>query len=283
MKTTCSINILSKFLLIVTVCILCSSMKPAFAQTLTYPNYSYTVDKKYIKSYWTATKNIATGPARWKGKQWGIAAGVITAGIVLYIYDDDIRVFFQEHQSQGLDNASKYFFEPWGNGIYPAVLLGSLYIYGLASKKHKARQIALGGTQAIILTGITTQLVKHLTHRHRPYQDEPPNPRLWEGPFKGWEYTSFPSFHTSTAFSLASFLASVYKDKIWVGILSYGIATGVGLSRIYENEHWASDVLIGAALGYGIGKTIFLLLDDQSKLSMGISNTGGISLVYHLK
>lgn len=226
---------------------------------------------------------MVTGPARWKGKEWGITAGVVTAGVVLYIYDDDIRAFFQSYDSQALDDVSKYVFEPWGNGIYPALLLGSMYVYGLAAKKPKARQIALGGTQAIVLTGITTQLIKHLTHRHRPYQDEPPNPRLWEGPFKGWEYTSFPSFHTSTAFSLASILASVYKDKIWVGILSYGIATGVGLSRIYENEHWASDVLIGAALGYGIGKTIFYLMDDQSKLSMGISETGGISLVYHLK
>lgn len=253
------------------------------AQNPSFENYSYKPDKEYFKSYWTATKKIVTGPARWKGKEWGIAAVTVTAGLALYIYDDDIRVFFQDHQTSGLDNASKYFFEPWGNGIYPAALLGGFYIYGLAAKDNNARQIALGGMQALVLTGISTQLIKHLTHRHRPNQDTPPNPRLWEGPFKGWEYTSFPSSHTSTAFALASFMSSVYKDKIWVGMLSYGIATGVGLSRIYENEHWASDVLVGAALGYAIGKTIFYMMDGNSNLSMGISDTGGISLVYHIK
>ena len=253
------------------------------AQNPSFENYSYKPDKAYFKSYWTATKKIVTGPARWRGKEWGITAGVVATGIVLYIYDDDIRIFFQKYRTTELDNASKYVFEPWGNGIYPAALLGGFYIYGLAAKDNKARQVALGGAQALILTGISTQLIKHLTHRHRPYQDTPPNPKLWEGPFKGWEYTSFPSFHTSTAFALASVLSSVYKDKIWVGILSYGMATGVGLSRIYENEHWASDVLIGAALGYAIGKTIFYVMDGKSNLSMGISNTGGISLVYHIK
>ncbi|MCF6170776.1 MAG: phosphatase PAP2 family protein [Bacteroidales bacterium] len=251
------------------------------AQLNSFPRYSYKPDKEYFKSYWTATKNIATGPARWKGKQWGAAAGVVVTGVVLYIYDDDINAYFQQRQTTGKDNVSKYVFEPWGSGLYPAVLLGGFYIYGLAADNHKARQIALGGAQVFVMTAVSTQIIKHLGHRHRPYNDEPANPRLWEGPFKGWEYTSFPSGHTSTAFALASFFSSVYKDKIWVGILSYGIATGVGLSRVYDNKHWASDVLAGAALGYAIGKTVFFLMDGRSNLSMGVSNTGGVALVYH--
>ncbi len=251
------------------------------AQKLSFENYSYKADKEYFKYYWTATKRIATGPVNWKGKEWGIAAGVLTAGIVLYIYDDDIRVFFQDHQTPGLDNTSTYFFEPWGSGIYPAALLGGFYIYGLSAKDKKARQVALGGVQALILATVSTQIIKHITHRHRPYQDEPPNSRLWEGPFTGWEYTSFVSGHTTRTFAMASLFSSIYKDKIWVGILSYGIATGVGLSRIYENEHWASDVLIGAALGYAIGKTVFFLMDGHPNLSMGISNSGGVSLVFN--
>lgn len=279
MRKRIEINLRPYFLYFVVGLLLASSLHLS-AQLNSFPNYSYKPDKEYFKSYWTATKKIATGPVRWKGKEWGIAAGVVATGVVLYIYDDDINTFFQERRTPGKDNVSKYVFEPWGSGLYPAVLLGGFYIYGLAAKNHKARQIALGGTQVFVLTAVSTQIVKHLSHRHRPYQDEPPNPRLWEGPFKGWEYTSFPSGHTSTAFALASFFSSVYKDKIWVGILSYSIATGVGLSRIYDNKHWATDALVGAALGYAIGKTVFYLMDGRSNLSMGVSNTGGISLVY---
>ena len=149
-------------------------------------------------------------------------------------------------------------------GFYPAILIGGFYVYGLSTKNLRSRQIALGATQTFVMSGITVQILKMLTHRHRPYHDDPPNPRLWEGPFTGFEYNSFPSGHSITAFALASFFSSVYKDKIWVGVLAYGIAGGVGLQRLYAGEHWASDVLIGAALGVGIGKTVFHSMNKNS-------------------
>ena len=189
----------------------------------------------------------------------------------------------QRNPSQAKDDVSKYSFEPWGNGLYPAFLLGGFYVYGLAAKKHLPRQVALAGAQVFIMTAISTEIIKQITHRHRPNQDEIPNPRLWEGPFKGWQYDAFPSSHTSTAFALATLISSVYRDKIWVGILSYGIATGVVWSRVYDNKHWASDVFIGAALGFAIGKTVYHVMQGKTNLTLGFSDTGGVALVYHLK
>jgi membrane-associated phospholipid phosphatase len=78
-------------------------------------------------------------------------------------------------------------------------------------------------------------------------------------------------------------MQQVYKDKLWVGILSYGLATGVGLSRVYDNVHWSSDVLVGAALGFAIGQSVYKLMIKESKLQMGLSENGGISLVYKIK
>lgn len=252
------------------------------AQENYFQNYSYKPDKAYFKSYWTVTKKIPTGPARWKAGEWIAFSGIVAGGAVLYAFDDDIRKFIQRNPSHGLDVTAAYVFEPFGSGLYPAVLLGGFYIYGAAAKDKRAKQIALGGVQVFVMTGITTQIIKHLTHRHRPYQDNPSNPRLWEGPFTGWDYTSFPSGHTSTAFALASFISSVYKDKIWVSIVSYTLATGVAWSRVYENKHWPSDVLIGAALGFAIGKTVYHVMEGKTRLTLGISDYGGISLVYHL-
>ena len=133
------------------------------------------------------------------------------------------------------------------------------------------------------MAGITTQIIKQLTHRHRPYQDNPPNPKNWDGPSTDWKYTSFPSGHTATAFALASLFSSVYRDKAWVGILSYTIATGVAWQRIYDNKHWPSDVFLGAALGFAIGKTVYHVMQGKTNLTMGISDTGGVSLVYHFQ
>ena len=254
-----------------------------YAQVNDFKNYSYKPDKEYITSYWTVTKNIVTGPARWNKKEWIITGSIIAGGALLYAYDDEIRDAFQRNKSTGLDNFSKYAIEPWGSGLYPAILFGGYYIYGLAANDHKARQIALGGTQAFVMAAISSQILKHIFHRHRPSQDSPPNPYLWEWPFKGWNYTSFPSGHTTAAFAIAAMMQQVYKDKLWVGILSYGLATGVGLSRVYDNVHWSSDVLVGAALGFAIGQSVYKLMIKESKLQMGLSENGGISLVYKIK
>jgi len=254
-----------------------------FGQSYDFANYSYKPDKQYIKSYWTTTKKIATGPFHWKNKDWKIAGTVVVVGAALYIFDDDIRSIFQSNQSNALDFASKYIFEPLGSGIYPAVLFGGYYVYGLASDNIKSRQIVLGATQAFLMAAVSAQVLKNVFHRHRPYQDTPPNPYLWEGPFGDWSYTAFPSGHTTAAFAIATLMASVYKDKPWIGVLSYGLATGVGLSRVYDNMHWSTDVFIGAALGFAVGKTVYNIMAKDSKFSMGISDNGGISVAYRIE
>jgi len=270
------------FLLFFFALFLLSTQLKLSAQTPAFESYAYKVDKTYLKSYWTVAKKIPTGPARWKTAEW-VAMGVILAGgTIVYIYDNQIREFIQRSPSLAKDNTATYFFEPWGSGLYPAALLGGFYIYGLTAEDLRARQIALGGVQAFIMSGLTAEIIKQLTHRYRPYQSDPANPRLWDGPFTGFEYTSFPSGHTTTAFAIASLVSSVYKDKIWVGILSYGIASGVAWSRVYQNQHWPSDVFIGAALGFAIGKTIYHVMQGKTNLTMGISDTGGVALVYHL-
>lgn len=254
-----------------------------YSQATDFNNYSYKPDKEYFKSYWTATKKIATGPSHWKKKEWIIAGSVAVVGVTLYIFDDEIRQVFQENKNDNLDFASKYVFEPLGSGLYPAALFGGFYIYGLTAKNKLARQIALGGTQAFVMAAVSSQVLKHIFHRHRPSQDSPPNPYLWEGPFNGWDYTAFPSGHTTAAFAIASMMSKVYKDRIWVGILSYSLATGVGLSRVYNNVHWPTDVLIGAALGYAIGQTVYSIMSHDSKFSMGVSDIGGISIAYRIE
>ncbi len=68
------------------------------SQSVDFKNYSYKIDKDYVKSYWTATKKIATGPIHWKQKEWIIAGSVVVAGAALYIYDDDIRKTFRKNK-----------------------------------------------------------------------------------------------------------------------------------------------------------------------------------------
>lgn len=60
---------------------------------------------------------------------------------------------------------------------------------------------------------------------------------------------SFPSGHTSTTFSTATFLQRRYGWK--VGVPAYVVASYVGWGRVYAKKHHWWDVLAGAAIGAG--------------------------------
>lgn len=59
---------------------------------------------------------------------------------------------------------------------------------------------------------------------------------------------SFPSGHTSTAFSMALLLATVMRRRIWAYLLPL-IAFLVGYSRIYLAQHFPIDVCAGILIG----------------------------------
>jgi len=80
-----------------------------------------------------------------------------------------------------------------------------------------------------------------------------------ERPGEAWSFDSFPSGHTSIAFSGASFLQKRYGWKY--GIPAYALATFTGYSRVYAKKHDIIDVLAGATIG--IGSTYLLKFRTQ--------------------
>lgn len=59
---------------------------------------------------------------------------------------------------------------------------------------------------------------------------------------------SFPSGHTSTAFTLALLLCSIQRNRIWCLVLPL-VALVVGYSRIYLGQHFLTDVSAGVVIG----------------------------------
>ncbi len=134
-----------------------------------------------------------------------------------------------------------------------------VYLIGRAGGNRRVEALGLHSVESILLADVLGGGIKLLAGRQRPFVDtkNPYNFQLWRG-FSGYQYQSFPSGHTTTAFAFASTLTR--ESQFWwphatwyVGTVFYGGATLVGLSRIYNNQHWASDVMAGAAIGTLVG------------------------------
>lgn len=228
----------------------------SFAQdSVVYP-YSR-LSMPFIRSGFSDAGRIVLVPGNWRGKEWAGFGVIAAGGIGLYLADEKIRDFSQRHQGTIPGKAAKYLFEPWGSGMYSAPLVGGLYLAGRVSGDDRLSATALSAGKAAVISSVFVQLTKQLTHRHRPYQDNPANASHWDGPFSEWRYSSFPSGHSTLAFSIATVFASEYRQSRWIPALSYLLATGTALSRIYDDKHWASDVLIGSAFGYACGRFIW--------------------------
>jgi len=151
-------------------------------------------------------------------------------------------------------------------GPYEVYTLLTLGTTGFVFKKTKLTTTTFLATQAYLTGAAVETVVKFLTGRQRPdfYTTEAriASP-TFHGPFYkvkdiqgGYVSGSFPSGHTTVAFAAATVFAKEYKDIPMVPIISYSVATLIGLSRLTENRHWATDVLAGAALGYLSGRQV---------------------------
>jgi len=240
------------------------------------------VNKSYIKSYWADTKGLITNPAHWSTGEWITAGAVVGTTAILFTQDEAIATYFRGLPENNFEQVNKYFYDPFGKMYYTIPLMGAFYIYGAAAHKTKPKVVAMDFVKASLYSGVIVTLIKHATHRHRPYQTDPLNAHLWDGPSTDdWGRTSFASGHTIMAFTFASVIGTHYKKTIWVPILSYGLATLEGYSRMRADKHWASDVFVGAAFGYAIGT--FVVNQDHCKIQVNpiiSSNYTGLGFSY---
>lgn len=206
---------------------------------------SLNLNRDYLNSYWQNSRHLVTAPVRWNGKQLLTFASLGGITVAISAADRNVSTFFQENQTVGLSRVSTYGLEPLAN-YYAFFTIGALMVHGLTNDNNKGSATAMMAIQSYLISGLLVKAPKYLFGRIRPNAWWDPEPNEWYGPGNG---KSFPSGHTTSAFSVASVVAYQYRDKPWIPIASYGLATLVGVSRLYDNKHWVSDVFAGAVLG----------------------------------
>ena len=221
-------------------------------RTSSQKNEPVVLNKEYVTGYWTDTKNILTSPARWDSSDWLEASLVLGTAVGLYTQDDNIKNWVQKKKNTTTANLADDTKKIYLISLPAAVGLG---VYGYAASDDKAKTTFLLSTESFVITGAFVQILKRTTGRHRP--DTGDSHDTWSGPVlsgKG-DHLSFPSGDASTAFSIATVVATEYDNWI-VPPLVYGISTLVALGRVHNNAHWSSDVFVASAIGYFTGKAV---------------------------
>jgi hypothetical protein len=122
------------------------------------------------------------------------------------------------------------------------VLLGAAtttYIVGRTKDEPKVSHVGMDLIQALLISELMTQTLKHATNRERP---------------DGSDDTSFPSGHAADTFAFAT---AFERHMGWkYAVPAYVFSSYVAISRLPANRHWLSDAVFGSAVGIIAGRTV---------------------------
>ena len=247
--------------------------------------------KTYFILLGSNIKQTFTKPFHMKKRDWQHLGKFAVAAVALGFADEPIQrnMLTLRNKSSFVRTSGKYITN--FGFLYEFYALGAFGAYGVIFKSEKVKNTTLLATQAVITSALVEATVKTLTGRTRPnyyggtQEAEPkflgPLGNLSKDATGKRSNSSFPSGHTTAAFAAATVFAVEYKNKPYIPIIAYSIATLVGVSRISENKHWATDVFTGAALGYITGKQIAFNYHRYAKIKNGEKRKNAVMLNLH--
>ncbi len=197
-----------------------------------------------------------------------VAALAVAGGLTLF--DEDLRLSMQRHRSSSGDDVAGLL-DFYAHPVSLALLSGLLWGEGELSGVETRSQTGRMGVEAVVLAEALTFGIKVAAGRERPANGG--NAGQFQPLTLNDRHDSLPSAHTSGAFALASVLRR-RTQSLSLAIVAYGLAGGVGLSRIYRDDHWASDVLFGGIIGELAGRYV-VSHGEARHLFWGILPYGG--------
>lgn len=136
-----------------------------------------------------------------------VLAGFGAATVAMFPLDRHLASVIRDERliaNKDLRRAASAFRFFGGSG--PFIIGGSMYVVGRAARVPRMADLAVHGTEAVVVGIGTSVVLKTILGRGRPYISADTNPtnfKLGRG-FRSTSYQSFPSGHSTAAFSPAS-------------------------------------------------------------------------------
>lgn len=200
------------------------------------------------------------------------------------LFDDAVRDGLRARDPGARDAVRAISDITLGVAIAETALLDCLILPLADGSPDVAAQLTLMNAQAFSLSILITTLLSKAVARARPTVADCKRDPTFDPLCKSSTYASFPSFHTSTAFTAAGLTCvhhaylPIYGSKPWETAAcaeSIVLATATGVFRIVGDRHYTTDVLLGAAIGFSLGYVYPWLLhyrfDAESRASRSAS------------
>jgi len=155
-----------------------------------------------------------------------------------------------------------------GNAFAAGPAVAGLLLLGRKSDDARFRSFTYSLAQGYLLNQTVVTGIKFAASSRRP---------------NGKNSLSFPSGHTSGAFTWATIVDRYYGKK--AGIPAYLAATYVGFSRLDDRSHRLTDVVAGAAIGYIVGRTVSRRANPERRFrwNIAVPPGGGVGLSMQYK
>ncbi len=190
-----------------------------------------------------------------------ILATALSLGTVVFANDREVMDFVQDNKTTTTEKITALGNIMGREAIAP--IAAGAYFIGAVLDNGKLKQIGLFTVATGLATQIVTEAFKKSFQRMRPNASDSPYDFFED------HNNSFFSGHTSGAFSLATVIAEVYKDKPIVPVLAYGVAALTAYARMHDQKHWATDVMAGAVAGHLVTKILIRTLEKSERTGSG--------------
>ena len=174
--------------------------------------------------------------------------------------------YFRDHSKPAIHEVG----DVMGNLFFAGPAVGAAFVAGRFSEDAKFRSFSYSLAQGFIVDQSIVIGLKYAVSSERPNHESS---------------TSFPSGHTSIAFTSATIASRYYGRKI--GIPAYLLAGFIGYSRMADRAHRFTDVVAGAAVGYIVGRTVSrrAAFDPNRRINWNVSVPpgGGVGLSLQIR